>query len=156
MLDNPADAVSLARIANRPRRGIGDTSLARLRVYADAQGMTLWEALAQPLEAGLGAPRHGRYPGFRSLMESFMAQAGEFDGAGPARARARPDRHARGARSRADGRGSRAGIENLQELVGVSREFHETAEDSGLSTFLQGVSLTRTRTTCKRSAVWSA
>ena len=30
VLDNPYDAVSLMRIANRPRRGIGDTSLARL------------------------------------------------------------------------------------------------------------------------------
>ena len=30
VIDNPYDAVSLMRIANRPRRGIGDTSLARL------------------------------------------------------------------------------------------------------------------------------
>ena len=37
VLDNPFDAVSLLRIANRPRRGIGDTSLARLQTYADAQ-----------------------------------------------------------------------------------------------------------------------
>ena len=31
VIDNPSDAVSLTRIANRPRRGIGDTSLARLQ-----------------------------------------------------------------------------------------------------------------------------
>ena len=30
VIDNPYDAVSLLRIANRPRRGIGDSSLARL------------------------------------------------------------------------------------------------------------------------------
>ena len=30
VVDNPYDLVSLLRIANRPRRGIGDTSLARL------------------------------------------------------------------------------------------------------------------------------
>ncbi|MFL6030316.1 MAG: ATP-dependent helicase, partial [Gaiellaceae bacterium] len=44
-IDNPYDAVSLTRVANRPRRGIGDASLARLQTWADAQGRTLWEAM---------------------------------------------------------------------------------------------------------------
>ena len=55
VLDNPADAVSLMRIANRPRRGIGDTSIARLVTFADAQGIWLWDALARADEAGVGA-----------------------------------------------------------------------------------------------------
>ena len=38
VLDNPYDAVSLLRIANRPRRGIGDSSLARLQTWADQRG----------------------------------------------------------------------------------------------------------------------
>ena len=37
-IDNPFDSVSLARIANRPRRGVGDTSLARLQTLADGAG----------------------------------------------------------------------------------------------------------------------
>src|SRR3989440_10648330 len=40
-IGNPYDAVALARIANRPRRGIGDASLARLQAWADAQGRSL-------------------------------------------------------------------------------------------------------------------
>src|SRR2546423_9445076 len=55
VIDNPADAVSLMRIANRPRRGIGDTSIARLVTFADAQGIWLWHALARADEAGVGA-----------------------------------------------------------------------------------------------------
>ena len=51
-IDNPHDAVALRRIANRPRRGIGDASLARLQTYADAHGISLWEALGQAEEAG--------------------------------------------------------------------------------------------------------
>src|SRR6185436_7369649 len=36
VIDNPYDAVSLQRIVNRPRRGIGDSSMARLVTFADA------------------------------------------------------------------------------------------------------------------------
>ena len=54
MLDNPVDAVSLLRIANRPRRGIGDTSLQRLVTHAELLGVPLFEAMADPEAAGLG------------------------------------------------------------------------------------------------------
>ena len=54
-IDNPYDAVSLQRVANRPRRGIGDASLARLQTHADAYGISLWEALGQAEEAGISA-----------------------------------------------------------------------------------------------------
>ncbi|MGZ4382483.1 MAG: UvrD-helicase domain-containing protein, partial [Gaiellaceae bacterium] len=57
VIDNPADAISLLRIANRPRRGIGDASLARLQAHADAMGLTLFASLARPEDAGIsGAP----------------------------------------------------------------------------------------------------
>ena len=46
MIDNPPDAVSLLRIANRPERAIGDTTLSRLVTYAEAHGLALCEAMA--------------------------------------------------------------------------------------------------------------
>src|ERR687898_795340 len=51
VLDNSADAVSLMRIANRPKRGIGDTTISRLVTYAESHGLTLYEALGFPTEA---------------------------------------------------------------------------------------------------------
>src|SRR5256886_2277512 len=44
-IDNPVDAVSLMRIANRPRRGIGDTSVARLVAFSEGHRISLWEGL---------------------------------------------------------------------------------------------------------------
>ena len=62
VLVNPTDAGSLLRIANRPRRGIGDTSLARLVAHAEATGRTLFEAMADPEAAGVTAAACRRDP----------------------------------------------------------------------------------------------
>src|SRR6266403_510361 len=53
-IDNPYDAVSLLRIANRPRRGVGDSSLAKLMSFADDAEMSLWEAMDRTEAAGVG------------------------------------------------------------------------------------------------------
>ncbi len=50
---NPADEVSLKRIANVPRRGLGDTSLARLDAFAAAQAVSFGEAVQRAEEAGV-------------------------------------------------------------------------------------------------------
>ncbi len=77
VLDNPADAVSLLRIANRPRRGIGDTTLARLGAHADAMGVSLFEALDRAEEAGVsGAPLRNVQALWR-LLQSLQAAARE-------------------------------------------------------------------------------
>jgi DNA helicase-2/ATP-dependent DNA helicase PcrA len=44
-LANPADLVAFGRIVNSPRRGIGDTSQARLTAYANTAGLTIWEVI---------------------------------------------------------------------------------------------------------------
>ena len=96
VLDNPSDAVSLMRIANRPRRGIGDTSLQRLVTRADALGISLWEAMADPDAAGIGtAAREGG----AGLPHDDGVAAGLRAGARrrrAARGRARAQRHDRG------------------------------------------------------------
>ncbi|HET9991960.1 MAG TPA: UvrD-helicase domain-containing protein, partial [Kofleriaceae bacterium] len=79
VIDNPFDAVSLMRIANRPRRGIGDTSIARLVTYADGLGSSLWEALARPEAAGVAAASGRAVTQFRNVMESLMATASDAD-----------------------------------------------------------------------------
>src|SRR3954465_498732 len=139
-IDNPYDAVSLQRIANRPRRGIGDSSLARLQTWADSQGRSLWEALEFAEEAGVGAAPLKAVQVFRTLMQSLQSGALEFpvpelvervlEQSGYLEA-LEADRTIE-----AQGR-----IENLQELVGVAREYQETAEEPSLSHFLQEISL---------------
>ena len=82
VLDNPYDAVSLTRIANRPRRGVGDTSLARLQALADGEGISLWEALGRAEEAGLATASLRAVQSLRSLLQSLMAEAQDLSVAG--------------------------------------------------------------------------
>lgn len=53
VLDNPADEISLRRIINLPRRGIGDASVAKLSLFALDNGYTLRAALAHAERAGI-------------------------------------------------------------------------------------------------------
>jgi DNA helicase-2/ATP-dependent DNA helicase PcrA len=112
VLDNPDDAVSLTRIANRPRRGIGNTSLARLEAFADAHGVSLFDALGHAEEAGLGAAPLRCVQGLKRMLDSLRAAA------------------------------ELPVPELLERvLVGVTREYQATAAEPTLSSFLQDISL---------------
>ncbi|HVM16328.1 MAG TPA: UvrD-helicase domain-containing protein [Gaiellaceae bacterium] len=140
VISNPADAVSLLRIANRPRRGIGDTTLARLQTYADAQGITLFEALAHPEEAGItGAPLRALQK-LHALLQSFLAVAQELDVPellGDVLERSGTI-EAYEAERTIEARGR---IENLEAFVDGAREYQLNAEDPSLAGFLQEISL---------------
>jgi DNA helicase-2/ATP-dependent DNA helicase PcrA len=140
VIDNPYDAVSLQRIANRPRRGIGDSSLARLQTWADAQGRSLWEATEFAEEAGVGAAPLRAVQGFRTLMQSLQSGALELPVSELLERTLERSGYLEALEAErtieALGR-----LENLQELVGVAREYQEREDEPSLSHFLQEISL---------------
>src|SRR6266581_4170530 len=140
VIDNPYDAVSLMRIANKPRRGIGDTSIARLQTYADAHGISLWEATEFPEEAGVGAAPLRAVQGLRTLLQSLMAGAMELTV--PELVQRVLERSgymdALEAERTIEAQGR---MENLQELVGVAQEYQAASDEPSLSNFLQEISL---------------
>ncbi len=77
LLANPADVVSFTRVVNSPRRGIGQTSLARVLAHASSLGVTVWEAAAQPDQvAGLGAAAIKALGRFMDTMDELRKLAG--------------------------------------------------------------------------------
>ena len=140
VLNNPADAGSLLRIANRPRRAIGDTSLQRLVTHAEAMGLTLFEAMADPEAAGLGTAAIKAVRGFHTIMQTLQASAQELevDELLEAVLARSGTLEALEAERTIEARGR---IENLEELVGVAREFRAEREEPTLSAFLQEISL---------------
>ena len=141
VIDNPYDAVSLLRIANRPRRGIGDTTLARLTTWADQREISLWEATAEAGDGGRRRRAAEGAQGFRATIESLMSAAQEYEVPElieEVLARSGYMESLEAERTiEAQGR-----MENLQELVSVAREWREQTEgDTTLSGFLQEISL---------------
>ncbi|GLV13496.1 ATP-dependent DNA helicase PcrA [Alicyclobacillus hesperidum] len=72
VLVNPRDEISLLRIINTPRRGLGDSTVGRLFDYAHSEGMTLFEALACGESAGLSAKASEAARIFHDQLEELM------------------------------------------------------------------------------------
>ena len=120
-IDNPYDGVSLSRIANKPRRGVGDTSLTRLQALADGEGISLWEAVGRAEEAGLATASLRAVQGWRALLQSLMAQAlGALD-RGPARGDRRAHRLSRSFCSRRSRSGRPRGRSRTSRSSSASR-----------------------------------
>jgi DNA helicase-2/ATP-dependent DNA helicase PcrA len=140
LLNNPDDAVALMRVANRPRRGIGDTSIQRLVTHAGALGISLWDATADPEAAGVATASARAVRGFRTIVESLMsaAQELEVDELVEVVLQRSGTIEAYEAERTIEARGR---IENLQELVGSAQEYRARVEEPTLASFLEEVQL---------------
>ena len=140
LLNNSDDAVALMRIANRPRRGIGDTSIQRLVAHATALGISLWDATADPEAAGIATASARAIRGFRTIIESLMsaAQELEIDELVQRVLERSGTIEAYEAERTIEARGR---IENLSELVGSAQEYRARVDEPALSGFLEEVQL---------------
>ena len=138
---NPSDDVSLRRIINVPRRGIGDTTVSRLAAHAATLGMSLRETLSQADALLPGAAARKAVTGFAALLDRLEEGSAQHE---PAELLEQIYRETemidllRAERTlEANGR-----IENLDELLGVARAATLTGEPmEDLARFLQNLSL---------------
>jgi DNA helicase-2/ATP-dependent DNA helicase PcrA len=144
LLANPQDQVSFTRIVNAPRRGIGQTSLSRLIAHAATIDAPIWEVAARPEQVpGLGRAAIAALERFMGTMTQLREQAEAEAAIGDlleATLRQSGYLEALEAERTFEAQGR---LENLEELVGVAREFDATATPAGrpLDAFLQDVAL---------------
>jgi DNA helicase-2/ATP-dependent DNA helicase PcrA len=139
---NPSDEVSIARAAQAPRRGIGDSTLAKLLSFAQRHEIGLGEVFDRAGEVD-GIPKRSlggvleasriferirtadseKMP-LAELIEMVLETTGYLD-------ELRSDRTIE----------SLSRQENLKEFAGVATEYEETAEEPGLSGFLERIAL---------------
>jgi DNA helicase-2/ATP-dependent DNA helicase PcrA len=125
-LANPDDEVSLKRIVNVPKRGVGDTSVAKVEAYAAERNVTFGAALARAMDAGVSGKVLG---GIRVLLDVLEELTDVAEHGVGATVEAVLERTGYMAELEAERSIESAGrIENLRELVGVAREFDEALE----------------------------
>ncbi len=149
VLANPNDEVSLRRIINFPKRGIGDRALEEVELFAVAQGISFWRALLRVTEAtavpNKAAQSISQFTAMLTalavlveaktkpsvIIEAVLEQSGLLT---ELEASTDPQDEVR--------------VENLKELVSASMEYEERSfdelgedEEISLSGFLEKVSL---------------
>jgi DNA helicase-2/ATP-dependent DNA helicase PcrA len=141
VIANPADEVSLRRVLNVPKRGIGDRAEEYVAAFALRERITFAEALARPADVpGLAARSANAIKGFNALLDELrdFAEAGHV----AELAEAVLDRtgYQESLESSPDLQDA-SRVENLEEMVSVAREFDGSHEEGTLAEFLEQVSL---------------
>ncbi len=141
LIANPGDELSLRRILNVPKRGIGDRALESVERHAQRLRISLPAAIERVAEVPDLASRSARaIAEFNALIAGFR----ELAAAGPiaALAEAVLDRTGYAAELRAsDDLQDESRAENIEELVSVAREFDVANPEGTLEEFLEQVSL---------------
>ena len=132
---NPLDEVSLKRVLNVPKRGVGDTSVARLDAWAGQESVPFADALAAAAEAGVTGRALGGLADLLGLLGDLRAQAA--DGAAPVEVLEAVIERTGYARALEAERSVEAAgrLENVGELAGMAGEYQD------LDGFLESVSL---------------
>ena len=145
---NPADEMAVRRILNRPRRGIGDVTETAIARYAADEGITFRDALGNASALGVGPkiqeairrldavlaeateimqPASGELPPPTAVTEGLTVLLNKSGYMDALRASKDPQDEAR--------------LENLDELIAVTREFARNNPEGTVVDFLAEVQL---------------
>ncbi|MCW2920699.1 MAG: UvrD/REP helicase [Thermoleophilia bacterium] len=139
---NPNDSLSLQRMVNVPKRGIGDTTVAKLRAYADTYGETLSDALRQAqMEGSLNAGTLKKLEDVVAMLDGMRTFAAESDTVAGTIEHVYERSGLLAALQSEDTIESQGRLENLGELVNVAREYDALEPGGRLAEFLQALSL---------------
>ena len=142
LLVNPSDTVAFGRVVNSPRRGIGQTSQARVIGYANTLGEPVWDVAAASEDVpGLGTAAVKAVGRFMSVMERLRERVDGGAGVGDLLHETLEETGYTEALKAERTVESQVRLENLEELVGVGREYDATAEEPSVEEFLQQIAL---------------
>lgn len=140
LIANPDDDVSLARVINEPKRGIGASSMDKLADHAMKSDLSLMRAIDEVDQTGIALRTARKMRAFADMIGNWAKMTDYLsvtdlvedvlDKSGYRQALAAE--HSLEAQSR---------LENLDELLSVTKEFEASSEDKSLITFLTELAL---------------
>ena len=139
LIYNPSDNISLKRVINEPKRGIGKTSVDGVQEISEKTGISMFEIIKNAEQYGLNRLKANSTE-FVNLIEEMRSQIEELSISEIIKqtlkksgyVKALEDENTTEAESR---------IQNLEEFLTVAIEFEEQEADNSLADFLEGITL---------------
>lgn len=139
LIQNPADNLSLKRIINEPKRGIGKTSLDKIEQMSDENGIAMYEIIKNADQYGLNRVFLNSRE-FINCIEELRAKKDELKLSELIKETLKKTGYTKALENEntieAENR-----IENLDEFLTVAIEFEEESAENQLSDFLEGITL---------------
>lgn len=137
---NPADRISLARVINQPKRGIGEATLERFLYFLELQNYSLLEGLENLEEAGLTGRATKPFQEFYRMLRGWVGMRDTATVTELAEAILKDSGYLQELKNEntieAQGR-----MENLEEFLALTAEFEQNSDDKSLAAFLETVAL---------------
>ena len=139
LIQNPSDNLSLKRIINEPKRGIGKTSLDKVEEISNNTGVSMYEIIEHADQYGLNRVFLNSRE-FVNCIEELRAKKDEMQISELIKETLKKSGYTKALENEntieAENR-----IENLDEFLTVAIEFEEESADNKLSDFLEGITL---------------
>ena len=139
LIQNGNDNLSLKRIINEPKRGIGKTSLDKVEQIAEASGTSMYEVIKKADEFGLNRVFLNSRD-FVNVIEELKSKKDELSVSELIKLTLKKTGYTKALEAEntieAENR-----IANLDELLTVAIEFEEEFAENSLSEFLEGITL---------------
>lgn len=139
MAVNPFDNDAILRNINNPARGIGDTTVNKLKAYAAANSMNLFSALSEIDKSGLPSAAISKLKGFYEILSDLIQKSSEMVATAFSKYVLFKSGFLDALSHGTDDDLNR--LENMKELVSSIEEFVKTNQGASISEYLQSVSL---------------
>ena len=139
LIQNTADNLSLTRIINEPKRGVGKTSLDKIAEISDAEGVSMFEIIKNADKYGLGRV-YANTREFVQTIEDLRTKKDNMKISDLVKHTLNDSGYTKSLELEntveAENR-----IANLEEFLTVAIEFEDESADSNLGDFLEGMAL---------------
>jgi DNA helicase II / ATP-dependent DNA helicase PcrA len=141
VIANPDDTISLKRIINTPRRGIGKATIDRLEAAASQLGTSLWQALSDDTLVQTVAGRSAKpVIAFAQMLQQWQEKASELSASEIVQGILDDSGYVADLRQQGTDEALDR-VQNVQELYNAVTQFEENNEESNLMLFLASASL---------------
>jgi DNA helicase II / ATP-dependent DNA helicase PcrA len=141
LIVNPADDLSFGRIVNVPKRGIGDSSIVKLREFADLHNLTLLQAAHEVALSPISGKAGKELKKFATMLENLQKMQEFLPITELVEELLKQSTYLEALEAEKTLE-SEARVENIKEFLSVTQEFEKTdAENKDLTTFLTDLAL---------------